>query len=291
MMTLLRAAEAALERAGVLRPRWTAEQLLAHRLGCEPVELYLEPSSVIARTQTPNEVRGKQDEAIAFLADAAARAGGVPLQYLLGDTEFYGRKFFVGPGVFIPRPETEVLIDVVLDVIARTQSARSNPILIDVGTGCGAIAVTLALEVPKLQCVAVDRSVYALSFARRNARHHYAAVSFCQGDFLQSVAKRRADLLVANLPYLDSAKVSDWPRELHWEPWLALDGGEAGLSLIQNLIRQAGFVLKPEGKLILEIGAGQAELVSHFARANGFKPEQVVDDLAGLDRVVVLWKN
>ncbi len=323
-VSLLRSGEAALERAGVHRPRWTAEQLLARRLGCEPVELYLERSSVIARNDS--------DEAIAFLADAAARANGVPFQYLMGTAEFYGREFFVGPGVFIPRPETEVLVETALGflrnsgrgacrrVAHRPASSASghtpfrvpqivagkagglpasdgcppdatrgrHHTVVDVGTGCGAIAVTLALEHPGLRVSAIDRSCVALSFARRNARHHQAGVSFFQGDLLESIVPATADLIVANPPYLDPERSSAWPRELHWEPRLALDGGEAGLSVIQSLMRRAGSVLKPAGALIMEIGEEQAEAVSDFMGPAGLRPERVVQDLAGRDRVVVL---
>ncbi len=269
-MKLLRAATELLEKAGACRPRWTAEQLLAHRLNCKPIELYVESPPINSR------------QAIQFQTDVAARATGVPLQYLLGSTEFYGREFLVGPGVFIPRLETEILIEVVLELLPRQAT------VMDVGTGSGAIAVTLALERPRVRSVGIDRSSHALSSARRNADRHHAAVTFIQGDLLHSLSEETMDLIVANLPYLDPSRASDWPRELHWEPWAALDGGEAGLSLIQKLIGQSAFVLKPGGSLVLEIGAGQAALVSEFARTNGFKLDRVVPDLSGFDRVAVL---
>ncbi|MBI3616559.1 MAG: peptide chain release factor N(5)-glutamine methyltransferase [Candidatus Omnitrophica bacterium] len=289
-MALLESAEATLEEAGVSRPRWTAEQLLAHRLNCRPIDLYLEPSVAVIAT--------------AFLADAAARANGVPLQYLLGSAEFYGREFEVGPGVFIPRPETEVLIDVSLERLSARGPAQS--VVVDVGTGCGTIAITLALERPgtrvvaaarggrttcKLRVVATDRSAHALGFARRNADRHQVSISFLEGDLLDPVAGQQADLIAANLPYLDSEKSSEWPRELHWEPWLALDGGERGLSLVERLIRQAAVALNPGGNLVLEIGDGQAASVVESAESNGFQRHQVIRDLAGMERVIILSRS
>ena len=313
-----------LELAEVLRPRWTAEQLLSHRLGCRPVQLYLEPPPL------------SDEQAIRFRADVAARAHGMPLQYLIGSTEFYGREFLVGPGVFIPRPETEVLIDTVLkmerqrggfagiggragtDLVSgplhslretRERGRRFErpaspgpaaygeasplplPLIVDVGTGSGAIAVTLAMECPGAQVQAIDKSPTALSFARRNAERHGCEISFMEGDLLAAVAPNSADLIVANLPYLNPADAPTWSRELHWEPWLALDGGQEGLSLIQKLMRQAASVLKQDGKLLLEIGAGQSRQIQQDAGASGFRADQIILDLAGLERVMVLWKN
>ncbi len=283
-MTLLNSSAEILESSGIVRPRWTAEQLLSHRLGCRPVELYLEPPSVTS------------EQAVRFKADVAARAHGMPLQYLMGSAGFYGREFLVGPGLFIPRPETEVLIDVALGLLRDTaallrQAQGERKIVVDVGTGSGAIAVTLALELPGIQVQAIDKSPTALSFARRNADRHGCLISFIQGDLLEPLAPNSADLIVANLPYLNPAQAPTWPRELHWEPWLALDGGLDGLSLIQKLMTQAASVLKQDGKLLLEIGAGQSRQIQPDADASRFRVDQVVSDLAGLERVMVLWKN
>jgi len=247
---------------------------LSRRLGCRPVELYLEPPPIAA------------EQAVRFKADVAARAHSVPLQYLMGSASFYGREFLVGPGVFIPRPETEVLVDVTL-----RQAQGQRDVVIDVGTGSGAVAITLALESPGIQVQAIDKSPTALSFARRNADRHGCSVSFLEGDLLEPCASNSAGMIVANLPYLNPQEAAAWPRELHWEPWLALDGDQEGMSLIQKLILQAGSVLKQDGRLLLEIGAGQVQQIQRYADAGGFRVSQVVSDLAGLERVMVLWKN
>ena len=279
MTALIRWGADLLESSGISRPQWTAEHLLAERLGCLPVDLY---------AMAPKLLEGDR---LLYRADVAARANGVPLQYLLGTADFYGRRFAVGPGVFNPRPETEVLVEVALGILALRQAQGERLCIADVGTGSGAIAVTLAKERPELDLVAVERSSVALHFARRNASTHGCGIHFVHGDLLEGMLPRSLDAIVANPPYLNPAQAADWPRELAWEPWLALDGGSAGLALIARLIAQAGAVLKPSGWMALEIGMDQAEGVRILAQQNGFRVERIVKDLANLDRVAVLWKN
>ncbi len=278
MRGLIRSAVEVLEGLEVPRPQWTAEQILAHHAGCLPFELYAEPVEMDA------------EGTARFRADVAARAAGVPLQYLTRTAEFYGREFSVGPGVFNPRPETEVLMDVALAEVASAPAGPRNDRLrvVDVGTGSGAIAVTLALERPGLRVWGVERSEIALSFARHNAREHAAGVRWVRGDLVEPLARESVDLLTANLPYLDPQESSQWPKELHWEPWLALNGGSDGVDLIRRLLSTAGRVLALDGKMVLEIGLGQADTVCSFAEERGFHVLHVVRDLAGLDRIVVL---
>ncbi len=274
MNELLIEATAQLHNAGVSRPRWTAEQLLSYQLGIQPIQLYLE-------SQTP-----PQDRRSSFKAIVAARAGGMPLQYLMGMASFYGREFRVGPGVFIPRPETEILIDVVVDLLKRFP--HHPPVVADVGTGSGAIAITLKREWPGIRMIGIDRSSLALSFAERNAREHQVDVRFVPGDLVEPLESGSVDLIVANLPYLDAGQAANWPPELAWEPWLALDGGCRGMELIGVLIKRSPKVLRPGGRVVLEIGMEQAEDVCAAAVAHSFIVEKIVQDLAGLDRTVVL---
>ena len=288
---LIREGTRALEEAGIERPIWTAEQLLAERLGCLPVDLYVQAPAV------------SPEESLRYRAAVAARAGGMPLQYLLESADFYGRRFAVGPGVFNPRPETEILVSVVLELFpvrgelveprtfALRQAQGERYRVADVGAGSGSIAVTLAVERPELEVIAVERSDVALHFARRNAAAHGCEVRFLQGNLLEGFAPASLDAIVANPPYLNPARAQDWPRELAWEPWIALDGGAEGMELIGTLIRQAAAVLKPGAPMILEIGMDQAERISALAEKNSFRVERVVKDLANLDRVAVLWKN
>ena len=281
MFSLIQEGTQLLEEAGVDRPQWTAEQLLAERLGCLPVDLYAIRSKLL------------EGDLLLYQADVAARANGVPLQYLLGTADFYGRRFSVGPGVFNPRPETEVLVETALEILSvRAELAEARRIRVaDVGTGSGAIAVTLAKERPELELIAVEQSAVAMHFARRNAAAHGCAVQFQLGNLLEGFAPESLDAIVANPPYLDAGQAGAWPRELAWEPWLALDGGAKGMELIGTLIRQAARALKPSGWMALEIGMDQAERVSTLARENGFHVERIVQDLAGLDRVAILRRT
>ncbi|MBI3322397.1 MAG: peptide chain release factor N(5)-glutamine methyltransferase [Candidatus Omnitrophica bacterium] len=280
MRELIRSAVEMLEGSQVPRPQWTVEQLLAHRAGCLPVDLYADPPELDGAAK------------VRFLADVAARAAGMPLQYLMGMAGFYGRDFVVGPGVFNPRPETEVLVEMALVRLGSRQEKFSaggrTPRVVDVGTGSGAIAATLALERPGLAVRAVERSETALSFARRNIERLGAGVELVRGSLLEPFDAGSADLIVANLPYLDPQESAAWPRELHWEPWLALDGGPGGVDLIRELLSTAGPVLSPGGRVILEVGMGQVDRVCELAEERAFQVVHVTRDLAGIDRVIVL---
>lgn len=284
-ISLIQEGTEALAEARVHRPQWTAEQLLAERLGCLPVDLYAMAPKLL------------EADLLLYRADVAARANGVPLQYLLGTADFYGRRFAVSPGVFNPRPETEILVETVLDLLGSDPKkplrgqTPSGFTVADIGTGSGAIAVTLAKERPGLDLVAVERSWVALHFARRNASAHGCDIHFVHGNLLEGMLPESVDAVVANPPYLNPAQAASWPRELAWEPWLALDGGKEGMELIEMLIGQAATVLKSGGPMILEIGMDQADSVRALAEQNGFHVEQIVKDLANLDRVAVLWKS
>ncbi len=298
MTALIRWGVDLLGRSGISRPQWTAEQLLAERLGCLPVDLYVQAPAI-----------GSEDR-VRFHSDVAARANGVPLQYLLGTADFYGRSFHVGPGVFIPRPETEVVVDVALELLRGGDAGRPEqavhpstqlrmngaskghrPVAVDVGTGSGILAITLAAEVPGLVPVAVELSSVALRFARRNAARHECAVRFIQGDLLEGFAADSVDLIMANPPYLNPEELSSWPRELVWEPILALSGGSDGMDLIARLLRQARQALGRGGWILLEIGMGQGQRVQALAEETGFRVEQIVPDMSGIERVVALWKS
>jgi release factor glutamine methyltransferase len=274
---VVRQCEQTLRRHRIPRPRWSAEQLLAHRLGMEPVDLYAERPSV---TEAMAQAVG---------ADVAYRSAGMPLSYVIGHTSFFGRTFQVGPGVFVPRPETEFVVEWILHRIAF--KGETDPLVVDVGTGCGAIAVTLALERCDWRVVGIDISQYTLAFAIENGKRHGARVRWIQGDLIGSLADATADLIVANLPYLDPQTASQWPRELAWEPWLALDGGEGGLAVMGRLIRDAGRVLRSGGWLVLEIGPGQSPFLIEWASGSSLFAWTVENDLAGLERMLVLRRH
>jgi release factor glutamine methyltransferase len=207
---------------------------------------------------------------------------GKPTQYVTKKQEFYGREFRVTPDVLIPRPETELLVETVLKL-----RPAQGPI-IDIGTGSGAIAVTLALETGA-PVIAADLSAASLNVARENALKLHANIRFIQADLLQPFRDNHAAAIVSNPPYvsLDDAPTLQ-PEVRNWEPHLALFAGPSGLAIYQRLIPEALRVLKPGGLLALEIGYGQAEAVS--ALASGWHNLRLFPDLAGIPRVLVCEK-
>jgi len=257
---------------GTDTPRLTAEVLLAHILGVSRTRLLSRPEQPIA------------PEALAEYNRLLARAAtGEPLAYLTGHREFYGLDFLVDSCVLVPRPETELIIDLALS---------SNPLsILDIGTGSGCLAITLAKQIPSAHVTAVDISPDALAVARLNAQHHSVAdrLTFVESDLLSSVVRPPSPvaLLVTNLPYIASDELRQLPVSKH-EPALALDGGPDGLALIRRLLADAPRLMAPNGRLLLEIGSTQGQAAAALARA-AFPTAEAVGvhpDLAGLDRVV-----
>jgi release factor glutamine methyltransferase len=256
-----------LARQGVPDATFEAELLIRHIAGLSRSQYFLD------RKLEPG-LDDALDRAV------ARRAVREPSAYIIGSREFFGRDFAVGPGVLIPRPETEILVEAVL---AEARSLQ-RPLVLDVGTGTGCIAVSVALQAPQARLVATDCSAAALRFARANAGRHAARVDFLLSGL--GTAVRHADIVAANLPYIPSADVEALEPELRdWEPRVALDGGPDGLALIRALIDDCAARLRPR-MLALEVGYGQAETVARYLRAAGAAVE-ALKDLAAIDRVVV----
>lgn len=212
---------------------------------------------------------------------AQRRANREPFAYITGRREFYGLEFEVGPAVLIPRPETELLVEVALKELAEQPWA----LVADIGAGSGCIAVSVAKHAPAAAIVAADASHEALTLARRNAERLHAKVGFVRGNLAQPLA--RADVIVANLPYIPSAEAARLEPEIRdWEPRSALDGGPDGLDLVRELVADCATRLRPR-LLALEVGLGQAQTVAALGRTLGANAE-VLPDLAGIDRVVCL---
>lgn len=212
---------------------------------------------------------------------------GVPLPYILGHWDFFGRTFSLTPEVLIPRPETELLVERAIDHARQIP----NPLVADVGTGSGAIAVSLAAELPHAKIIAMDISRAAVELARKNAyQHAQTRIDFIQSDLMASF-QAKFDLICANLPYIPTQTLQSLPVA-DWEPQLALDGGESGLDLIQRLLMQAGALLSSSGVILLETEAslGQATL---NATSNAFPTDQcqLIKDLAGHDRIVEIRRR
>lgn len=214
----------------------------------------------------------------------ARREAGEPIQYILGEAEFYGRSFRVTPAVLIPRPETEHLVEKALALCAEVASPR----IVDIGTGSGAIAVTLAAELPQAALTAVDLSSAALALAQQNAALLGVAghTRFFEGDLLAPVAGEVFDLVVSNPPYIPEEDRASLAVEVRaHEPELALFAGADGLDLYRRLIPAAFAALAPGGYLLLEIGYGQSEAIAALLTSAGFIDVGFTADLQGIPRV------
>jgi release factor glutamine methyltransferase len=219
------------------------------------------------------------------------RRNRVPLAYLLGEKEFWSMSFRVTPGVLIPRPETELLVEKVIALSAPGKKLR----IVDIGTGCGNIAVALARELPRARIFAVDRSRRALRVARFNAERHGAkAVTFFEGDLFEPLAGRlprnSVDIIVSNPPYVSSAEWLELEPEIRkFEPKRALVAGPGGLEVMDRLARGALAFLRPGGWLLFEIGQGQADRAfTSFDRR--WRQKKIFPDLAGVPRVAAARK-
>jgi release factor glutamine methyltransferase len=210
------------------------------------------------------------------------RAAGEPAHHLTGCCPFWGRDFAINSEVLVPRPETELVVHTALE-LPLSAEAR----VLDVGTGSGCIAVTLAAERPRWRVWAVDRSSAALRVARRNADRHGVTVPVWLGD-LTAAASPPWDLVVANLPYIPTSAVDDLPAEVRHDPRRALDGGHDGLDLVRRLLSDLPRLLRPCGGVVLEVGDDQAEAATEIAYVAGFAVARRVRDVGGVDRVVVL---
>jgi release factor glutamine methyltransferase len=254
-----------LEDGGVAVPRLTAEVLLAHALKRDRVYLYAHPEHELAEV-----------EWIHFGRYLHERLKGKPTQYITRRQEFYGREFRVTPDVLIPRPETEHVVEV-----AKAKGGRR---VVDVGTGSGAIAVTMQLETGA-RVSATDISPAAAAVASANARRLGASVDFVVCDVLAAIAPGSVDLVVSNPPYVPLSERDGLQREVRdYEPHLALFGGATGFDLYERIVADARRVLRPGGWLVMELGFGSRQRVAEMLA--GWDAVETVPDLAGIPRVI-----
>lgn len=257
-------------------PRPACELLLSCLLKCKRLELPLKYTVVLSEKELEAMRRGIK-----------RLAAGEPVQYIVGAVEFMGRILKTDRRALIPRPETEILVEKVLE----TESLWRNehPLIVDMGTGSGCIAISIAAAKPKAVCIGVDISEDALALARENAesagvadRTHF--VSMDLADFLEPAT---IDAFTANLPYIPTRQCDRLPKHIRdFEPRIALDGGPDGLSAITDFSQDAVILLKPGGSLFMEIGLDQTQPVSALLKDLGYSGISVHRDLAGHDRIV-----
>jgi release factor glutamine methyltransferase len=275
---LLEWTEDYLRKKGVESPRLETQILLAHALGCKKIDLYVR-----------HEEEPPEEKKSAFREMIRKRAEGMPVAYLVGYREFYSLEFAVTPAVLIPRPETETLVLQTLGVLRTIESPR----VLDVGTGSGCIAVTLAKHHKTARVIAVDASTAALEVAAVNARKHGVAdrIAFREGNLFAAVAGETFDTIVSNPPYIAHGEFAALDRGVRdFEPRSALDGGPDGLEFYRRLAAEAPQYLNLGGTLLVEIGAAQAHAVGEILREH-LEPGKLLHDSAGRPRVLSARKT
>ncbi len=248
------------------------EIILTHILKCRRIDLHLNKPVL-----TPEQQQR-------FGEYVERRRAGEPLQYVLGVAHFYGLEFKVNPNVLVPRPETEILVE---EALRRFKGSS----ILDVGTGSGNIAVTLAKHIPQARVVAIDISEDALAVARKNAVAHGVAdrIDFVRADILQWLTPGQAfDMVISNPPYIPSGQIASLPMDVQKEPRMALDGGEDGLKFCQMLIKSSPPLLRKGGCLMMEFGDGQGfALRALCEQTRAFSHIEILHDLNGKERIII----
>ena len=270
-----------LEASGIADARLEAEVMVMNVMRMPRQDIF---------AQQELAVSSQQQETLSQVIER--RKQREPLAYILGYKEFYGVNLLVTPDVLIPRPETETLVEHALFMSLMGMEV-AHLVIADVGTGTGAIALNLAIHLPAARIYATDSSEKALMVANYNIRRHNVAdrVTLCHGDLMESLPEP-VDLIVANLPYIPTARIPTLQPEIQWEPVAALDGGEQGMDQITRLIAQASERLNPQGSILLEMDPEQVPLAGELARQYFPEAETGVErDLAGMDRVFTISRG
>jgi release factor glutamine methyltransferase len=270
-----------LRKAGVPEARREAGSLLAHVIGRDRTFIISHADDPIAEEQLEK-----------FRTALEWRAGGKPLQYITGHQEFFGLDFEVTGDVLIPRPETELLVETALKLVSNRKAA---PLICDVGTGSGCVAITLLHELSQARGMAIDISPAAIEVAKRNARRHGVGerLEFLVSDCFAGLNRKDPlfDLVVSNPPYVAARELEGLQREVHdYEPHLALEAGADGLSIIRRILVDAGAYLKTGGHFLFEIGFDQREAVEQLVDQKVWKLLDIHRDLQGIPRTVALEK-
>jgi release factor glutamine methyltransferase len=278
----IRRAAGRLRAAGVANDLLDAQTLLAEAIGRDRTYLIVNFNQELA-----------SDLIEKYEALIERRAAGEPLQYITGRQEFYGLEFEITPAVLIPRPETELIVEETLRLAHQANNAE--PLMIDVGTGSGCIAIALARELEGAHVVAVDLSREALEVARRNAARYglESRIEFIESDLLSAVSREtQADFIVSNPPYVAADELPGLQREVRdWEPRRALTDGADGLSFYRRLLAASPAYLKSGGHFLSELGYRQSEAVQVLVDRSVWSDVRVLSDWQGISRTLVLRKN
>jgi len=270
------AAAAQLEASAVSEPRKTAGVLLCHVLGIDRTRLF---------TRSNEPITEPALEELRRLIDR--RSAGEPLQYITGHQEFYGLDFFVSPEVLIPRPETELLVERILE-LARTID-NPHPVIVDIGTGSGCIGVSVAAHLPGSRVIATDVSSSALKVATKNASANGVSLEFRQGNLFEALEglEHSVDILASNPPYVNEGCPEMIQREVRdWEPVIALFAGPDGLNFYRRLLERASEFIKSGGFFALEIGYSQLEKITALIDESQWELVDVKCDLQGIPRII-----
>ncbi len=261
-----------LESAGIEDYVFESKQIIKHITG------YTNAQILNNYTQPLTEFQ--QNNLTAIIKQRLIR---YPLQYIFGRWNFFGREFFVGPGVLIPRSDTETLMDVCLEALKDMQ----NPRVLDLCAGTGCIGITIKGESPSAEVTLVEKFDEALGFTRKNAAHNNTQVKIVKGDVLHTEgADGEYDLIVSNPPYIDDNDMNALQPEVAFEPQTALAGGSDGLDFYRHIAKEYKTYLKKDGMLVFEVGINQASKVAEIMQENGFVNVGTRADLNGIDRVV-----
>ena len=266
--------EARLKAAGIEAYKREARLIVMEYTGLSGADIILKPE---AEFETDIEEK--------IISAVKRRTDGEPLQYILGWWEFYGLRIEVCPGVLIPRPETELLAELVVNKASQTEQAK----ILDLCCGSGCIAVSAAKQLKSARIFAADLYDGPLKITKRNAEINDVKVDVVRADALHFPPKELGgdfDIIASNPPYIPSSDISSLQREVQHEPESALDGGEDGLDFYRSICKNYGRLLRPGGILAFEVGINQADLVSDMLKSCGFGDISCIADYAGIDRVV-----
>ena len=252
------------------------ELFLQHLLKCERIDLYLQFETIV-----------KPENLVILRKWITRRINNEPIQYILGSSEFYGRSFIVNKNVLIPRPETEILIDISIEELKNV----NNPLILDVGTGSGCIAITIALEIPSSTIIAIDIDERAISVAKNNIeKHEVKNIEFVVTDIFHEKINKKADMLISNPPYIAKEEVSGLMKEVKdYEPLVALTDNNDGLKFYRRFAEIIPSILKDNGMAIMEVGTeDHPDRVEEIFREYGFNDIRTELDLNKDKRALVI---